>query len=130
MRVTTDPFRYATSWAIIMPMKLFLALLAALTALFSPPLLAQARDFTLVNGTGQALGNLAIRRTGASQWRALGAAPAPDASRAVPFSDPDCAFDIRAETASGEIVWSGVNLCEISAVTLRVAAGTPYAEYR
>lgn len=106
-------------------------LTAPLLALAVPAAVsAQATDFTLVNGTGKALGNLSIRRTGATDWRPLGAAPAPDGSQAVAFNDPDCAFDIRAETSGGEIVWTGVNLCEVSAVTLREAAGTPYAEYR
>ena len=108
-----------------------LALLALASAFaLSAPAMTQATDFTLVNGTGQPLGALSIRRTGASDWRPLGAAPAPDASQAVAFEDPDCAFDIRAETNGGQIVWTGVNLCEVSAVTLRVAAGTPFAEYR
>ena len=104
---------------------------AALAAtLFPGAAIAQATDFTLINGTGKALGNLSIRRTGSAEWRPLGAAPAPDGSQAVAFDDPDCAFDIRATSAGGEIVWSGVNLCEVSAVTLREAGGTPYAEYR
>ena len=75
-------------------------------------------------------GALSIRRTGSQEWRALGSAPTPGASQAIAFSDADCAFDLKAETASGPLVWSGVNLCEVSAVTLRVAAGTPFAEYR
>ncbi|MBB3763277.1 hypothetical protein FHS50_000300 [Sphingomicrobium lutaoense] len=95
------------------------------------PALAQASDFTLVNGTGQALGNLSIRRTGSEEWRPLGAAPTVGASSAIAFNDPDCAFDIRASGANGSaLTWSGVNLCEVSAVTLRLAAGTPYVEYR
>ncbi|RZV50499.1 MAG: hypothetical protein EX258_05300 [Sphingomonadaceae bacterium] len=95
------------------------------------PLHAQATDFVLVNGTEQALGNLEIRRTGSSTWQPLGAAPARGAQSSIAFSNPDCAFDIKAMPASGDaIVWSGVNLCEVSAVTLRLAAGTPYAEYR
>ncbi|MBW0145531.1 hypothetical protein [Sphingomicrobium clamense] len=106
-------------------------LVAPLMALATPAAVsAQATDFTLVNGTGKALGNLSIRRTGSNEWRPLGAAPAPDASQSVAFNDPDCAFDIRAEASSGPIVWTGVNLCEVSAVTLREAGGTPYAEYR
>ena len=105
-----------------------LALIGAFA--ISTPAMTQATDFTLVNGTGQALGALSIRRTGARDWRPLGAAPAPDSSQSVAFNDPDCAFDIRAEANGGQLVWSGVNLCEVSAVTLRVAAGTPFAEYR
>ena len=95
------------------------------------PLHAQATDFVLVNGTEQALGSLEIRRTGTSDWQPLGAAPAAGSEGRIAFSNPDCAFDIKASPASGEpIIWSGVNLCEVNAVTLRLAAGTPFAEYR
>ena len=125
-----DDFNPATKCATLTAMSKII-FLAPLLALAVPgPLGAQATDFTLVNGTGKALGSLSIRRTGSTEWRPLGSAPAPDAGQAVAFSDPDCAFDIRAETAGGPIVWSGVNLCEVSAVTLREAGGTPYAEYR
>lgn len=108
-----------------------LSLLALFGLLLATPLHAQATDFVLVNGTDQALGRLEIRRTGTSTWQPLGAAPAAGAQGQIAFADPDCAFDIRAVPESGEpIVWSGVNLCEVSAVTLRLAAGTPFAEYR
>lgn len=112
-------------------MRLILPILA-LFAVLQPALgFAQASDFTLVNGTGQALGNLAIRRTGTEDWQPLGAAPASGAQSNIAFSNPDCAFDIQATPSGGQpIVWPGVNLCEVSAVTLRLAAGTPYVDYR
>ncbi|WP_265529122.1 hypothetical protein [Sphingomicrobium marinum] len=107
------------------------ALFALLGLTLATPLQAQATDFVLVNGTDQALGNLEIRRTGSSEWQPLGAAPARGAQSSIAFSNPDCAFDIKAAPASGEaIVWSGVNLCEVNAVTLKLVAGTPFAEYR
>ena len=35
------------------------------------------------------------------------------------FSDPDCAFDIRANVAgSGPVTWADVNLCAVKSVTL------------
>lgn len=106
--------------------------LAAMACLFSATgAYAQATDFVLVNDTGSALGNLEIRRTGTSAWQPLGAAPASGAQSRIAFSNPDCAFDIRAVPPGGSpLVWSGVNLCEVSAVMLKLAAGTPYAEYR
>lgn len=108
-----------------------LRLLSLLGLVSAAPSFAQATDFVLVNGTDQALGNLEIRRTGTSAWQPLGAAPASGAQERITFSNPDCAFDIRAVPASGSaIVWQGVNLCEVSAVTLKLAAGTPFAEYR
>jgi hypothetical protein len=39
------------------------------------------------------------------------------------FSDPDCAFDIRADVAGkGPITWAGVNLCGAKSVTLNHGA--------
>lgn len=110
--------------------KLSLIALAAILGTAPAPSLSQATDFTLVNETGMALGAMSIRRTGSSDWRAMGSAPAPGASQSMPFADEDCAFDIRAETPSGPIEWDGVNLCEVSAVSLRVVAGTPFVDYR
>ncbi|WP_265571236.1 hypothetical protein [Sphingomicrobium nitratireducens] len=111
-------------------MKMLPLFALALCVSTSAPLFAQATDFTLVNGTGNALGDLSIRRTGTAAWQPLGSAPAPDARQAVKFSNPDCAFDIQAQAGGQTLVWSGVNLCDVSVVTLRVAGGTPYAEYR
>lgn len=74
----------------------------------------------LVNGTGGALAEVSIRRAGSSDWKPLGAAPAPGASGSVQFNDPDCAFDIRATVAgAGPTTWAGVNLCDVKAVTLK-----------
>jgi hypothetical protein len=95
-----------------------LALLAVLLAAPSP-LYAGASNFTLVNGTGGALAELSIRRAGTQEWKALGAAPGAGARGPVTFSDPDCAFDLRATVAgSGPVTWAGVNLCDVKSVTL------------
>jgi hypothetical protein len=93
------------------------ALLAILAA--SPAFAAGASNFTLVNGTGAALAELSIRRAGTQEWKPLGAAPAAGARGAIKFSDPDCAFDIRANVAgSGPTTWADVNLCAVKSVTL------------
>ena len=96
-----------------------LALVLVLSA--SEALAAGASNFTLINGTDGALGALSIRRAGTEEWKALGSAPAAGARGSINFSDPECAFDIRA----GSITWAGVNLCEVKSVTLRrdAAAG-------
>jgi hypothetical protein len=89
---------------------LFAALLAA-----SSPVFAGASNFTLVNGTGGALSELSIRRAGTQEWKSLGQG----AGGAVQFSDPDCAFDIRATVAgAGATTWAGVNLCDVKSVKL------------
>jgi hypothetical protein len=94
--------------------------LAALLALPASPAFAGASGFTLVNGTGGALAELSIRRAGTQDWKALGSAPSAGASGAVSFSDPDCAFDIRANVpGAGPVTWAGVNLCDVKSVTLQ-----------
>jgi hypothetical protein len=93
---------------------------AAFLALSASPALAGASNFTLVNGTGAGISELSIRRSGTTDWKALGSAPAAGARGAVAFSDPDCAFDIRATVAgAGPVTWAGVNLCDVKSVTLQ-----------
>lgn len=109
-----------------------LILAAALAAGLSSP--AQALDgagnFTLVNGTSGAITSVTIRRTGTQAWRALPYAASPGGRALVEFSDPDCAFDIQANVAGTQQVWSGVNLCEAKSVTLnRNASGVAWVDY-
>jgi hypothetical protein len=74
----------------------------------------------LVNGTGGTLADVSIRRAGTNDWKALGASPAAGGRGAVSFSDPDCAFDIRANVAGhGPVTWAGINLCDVKSVTLQ-----------
>ena len=92
---------------------------------------AGASSFSVVNAAGGDISALAIRRVGSGQWQPLAAAPAVGKSAAVTFSDPDCAFDLRATLAGGAIVtWTGVNLCDVKLVTLRRnAAGLAWVDY-
>jgi hypothetical protein len=96
------------------------ALVAASLAGSSAPALAGASNFTLNNGTAAGISELTIRRAGTSDWKPLGTARAPGAGGPVEFSDPDCAFDIRATVVgAGPTTWAGVNLCDVKAVTLK-----------
>ena len=106
-------------------------LILAFVAAAPAPAFADATDFTLVNGTGAALADVAIRRAGSTDWRNLGAAPAPGARSPVQFKDPDCAFDIRASIpGSGPVTWAGVNLCDVKSVTLkRDGSAGPWVDY-
>jgi len=98
----------------------YLSLAALILAASPAPVLAGASSFTLVNGTGSALSELSIRRAGTNDWKPLGSAPSPGARGAIQFSDPDCAFDIRANVSgAGPVTWAGVNLCDAKSVTLR-----------
>jgi hypothetical protein len=98
---------------------LFAALLPA-----AAPVLAGASNFTLVNGTGAALSELSIRRAGTQDWKALGTAPAAGARGSVSFSDPDCAFDIKANVRGKAVTWAGINLCDAKSVTLNHGGST------
>src|SRR4051794_5689175 len=96
------------------------AVILALLLIPTSPVEAHgASAFTLVNGTSGGLSNVSIRRAGTSDWKPLGAAPAAGASGAVQFSDPDCAFDIKANVGGGSVTWAGINLCDVKSVTLR-----------
>ena len=96
-----------------------LACLALLLVTTAPALAAGASGFNLVNETGKALGDLSIRRAGTNEWKPLGAAPGAGAKGAIKFSDPDCAFDIRATIGGSPVTWTGVNLCGAKNVTLK-----------
>ena len=101
--------------ALMKRLVLFVLLFAA-----GAPALAGASKFTLVNGTGGALAGLSITRSGTQDWKAIGPAPAAGARTSVDFSNPDCAFDIRANVAGkGPVTWAGVNLCDVKSVTLK-----------
>jgi hypothetical protein len=96
-----------------------LVLLAFVAASASPAFAGGASGFTLVNGTGAALADLSIRRAGTEAWKPLGSAPSAGARSKMSFSDPDCAFDIRATVPGvGPVTWAGVNLCAVKSVTL------------
>lgn len=96
------------------------ALAAIALSVTSAPALAGAGNFTLINAAGADFTSLSIRRTGTGDWRSLAGAPAAGAASNVAFSDPDCAFDLRAGLAGGgSAQWDGVNLCGTSRLTLR-----------
>lgn len=109
-------------------------LLTAMTALglvLPAPVIAGASSFAVVNGVGADISTMAIRRVGSGHWQPLSAAPAAGRSAAAAFSDPDCAFDLRATLAGGAtVIWSGVNLCDVKLLTLRRNdAGLAWVDY-
>ena len=106
-------------------------LLAAAVLASPAPAFAGAGSFTLVNSTGTQISDVAIRRATTKDWKPLAASPSPGARQSVEFTDPDCAFDIRAKVAGGtEVVWNGVNLCEVKSVILnRNETGQAWADY-
>ena len=106
------------------------AILIAGMIAWSGPAAADSGNFTLVNGTNTAITSVSIRRVGTDQWRPLSYAASPGGRAVVEFSDPDCAFDIRASLAGSDVTWGGVNLCEVKAVILsRNASGAVWVDY-
>lgn len=95
------------------------------------PLAADVNGFAIVNQSGGALSGLAIRRVGGDQWTPLGVSPASGASARADFTNPDCAFDLRATVAGrGQVLWHGVNLCDAKRVILiRDASGRAWVDY-
>ena len=112
-------------------MKRLIAPLLALAMAAPAYALAGAGNFTLVNNTGANITSLQIRRVGTSAWQPLSGTPATGARVAVAFTNPDCAFDIRANLAGGaSAIFTGVNLCDVSAVTLnRGPTGALWVDY-
>ena len=104
---------------------------AAIGLLLPAPARAGASSFSIVNAAGADISTLAIRRVGSAQWQPLGTAAPVGTAAAIRFSDPDCAFDIRATLANGATVtWTGVNLCDVKLLTLRRnAAGLAWVDY-
>lgn len=109
----------------------FVYLWLVLLTAFPAPVMAGATSFAVVNGAGADISSMVIRRVGSSDWRSLGVAARAGQSAPATFSDPDCAFDLRATLASGATVtWSGVNLCDVKLLTLRRnAAGLAWVDY-
>jgi hypothetical protein len=93
---------------------------AAAFAASATPAVAGASNFNLVNQTGGGISDVSIRRAGTNDWKPLGTS-----GGAVQFSDPDCAFDIRATVAgAGPTTWAGINLCDVKSVILHRDAST------
>lgn len=91
----------------------------ALPLFSSSPALAGASNFILVNGTGSAIADLSIARSGTTGWKPLAAASAAGARSPVKFTNQDCAFDIRANVGGTQVTWAGVNLCDVKSVVLK-----------
>ncbi|MCA1652706.1 MAG: hypothetical protein ABR588_04425 [Sphingomicrobium sp.] len=92
---------------------------------------SRVTGLNLLNGTGETMTALFIRRTGTQNWQSLPAKPARAARAAIPFTDVDCAFDIRATLEDGrDAVWRDVNLCEVKLLTLnRNGSGATWVDY-
>jgi hypothetical protein len=106
-------------------------LAAAILVAPLPAVAAGAGNFTLINKTGANIGALSIRRVGTGSWTPLGGSPSNGARIAVAYANPDCAFDIKADLAGGgSATFTGVNLCDVTTVTLnRGPSGDLWVDY-
>lgn len=109
--------------ATLLTLAIVLALLAPATAL------AGAQDFTLVNRTGLRIVELYISTSETDEWEedVLGVAVLEDgASVNIHFSAKEQAkhWDLKIVDSDGdEVVWTNLNLLEISKVTLHYQKG-------
>ena len=105
--------------------------IVAIGVMPAAPSQAGASSFSIVNGAGADISTLAIRRVGSPRWQDLNIVAPLGKAAAIQFSDPDCAFDLRATLITGATVtWSGVNLCDVKLVTLRRNdAGFAWVDY-
>ena len=107
-----------------------LSIIAAL-ALAAPAAGSAVNGFGIVNKAGGAMSAMALRRIGSTEWIPLSITPPPGATVQVPFQNPDCAFDLRANVAGvGQVTWGGLNLCDVKSVTLnRDQGGRAWVDY-
>ncbi|HEV2866361.1 MAG TPA: hypothetical protein VGX37_07585 [Allosphingosinicella sp.] len=101
------------------------AIAAALSfAAMATAAFAAQQDFTIVNHTGQAIMTLNVSPTTQNSWGpdilgvdVLGADEQADIS--FDNSEDECMWDIRVTYEDGDTGdWRGINLCEITTVTL------------
>lgn len=112
-------------------MLLTLAVLVATTT----PAFADVWDFVLINSTAKEIKLVEVAPTGTQTWQkniveeGMKATSTKPAARMTVHFDKGtvCKYDIKATFADDtSLVWTGVNVCDNSYVTVKVnAAGTP-----
>jgi hypothetical protein len=114
-------------------MRYKLAIAAAMLGLASPAF-AEAWDFLMTNNTGKEIKLIEVSPAGAGKWQPnkVDEGEKPKnikvAARATVHFDKDssCKWDVKATFVDdSSAVWSNINLCDVSSLTLRYANGTP-----
>ncbi len=115
-----------------MPFRSLLAA-TAFTALSALPALAASQDFKITNRTGYQIDEIYV---GASSSRSWGSdvmgrdslSNGQTVNITFPRKTAACQFDIKVKYNDGdEATWSGINLCQVSKVTLYWRNGTTRA---
>ncbi len=112
------------------------AVMAGAALVLATPALADEWDFVLTNDTGKEIKTIALSPTGANQWQANKVAadiqktgPIKPAGRStIHFekSADQCKFDVRATFSDDTTqIWTAINVCDDSYVTLRIRNGAP-----
>jgi hypothetical protein len=113
-----------------------LLLIAAATLTAATPALADAWDFILTNGSGKEIKLVEVAPTGTQTWQKnivdeevkKATTTRPGGRMTVHFDKGSaCKYDVKATFADDtSMVWSGVNVCDNSFVTVKLnAAGAP-----
>ncbi|MFC7500220.1 hypothetical protein ACFQRC_13410 [Enterovirga sp. GCM10030262] len=106
-------------------MKTHILAAAILAASFASPASAGTQDFVILNNTGYTIKQLHVAASTKDVWEedVLGSEILEDGERTRVRFDSDeesCLWDIKVTYDDGETAaWQGVNLCEISIVSLR-----------
>jgi hypothetical protein len=108
---------------------------AAAALMIAAPALAEDWDFVLINNAGKSIKTVEISPGGAGTWVANKTDPEMKrealtkvGGRTTVHFDKGsgCKYDLRATFEDGSTaVWSGVNVCNNSYITIRYSGGTP-----
>lgn len=107
-------FSIAASWAVS----------CVFSVLVAGAAMADQRDFTLVNSTGDAIDQVFVESVKSDEWGddVMGRDSLEDGESVdISFEGygSQCVFDMKAVYADGEaVVWYDINLCKISRLTL------------
>lgn len=109
-------------------------LFAGAALLMAAPAFAEDWDFILVNNSGKEVKTIDLSPTGADKWQPnkldpeIKSGPLKAGGRTTIHFDKgsDCKYDVKATFADDtNSVWSGINLCDNSYVTIAYKNGTP-----
>lgn len=117
-------------------MRYTLAIAVAMLGMSSPAF-ADAWDFILTNSTSKVITLVELSPTGANQWQKNAVDPQEKAKNIIAGARTtihfdraaaQCKWDLKATFADAtSAIWSNINLCDASFVTLKYANNSPTA---
>ena len=108
--------------------------LLVLGALASSTARAGTQDFVLINATGSEIHDLYISESGNPSWEENllpGDQYLPHGNQVpITFSGRNaCSWDLMAQEGDAQAIWEGINLCQVSVVTLHCDGEACYATF-